>query len=76
MQRFLDLSNLCEKAAIECSFYEQSLLLKIPTKHNRFEPGSIFTPANFSYEINTILREMKVIFKIIDTLKLNQDIGL
>jgi hypothetical protein len=41
-----------------------------------FDTGSIFEPATFTQEIQLILNEMNVIFKIIDELKLNEKTGL
>lgn len=61
---------------LQASFYENRLLIMIPSDKNRFEVGSIFKPATFEAEIKTIVREMREIFGIIDTLKLDQDIGL
>ncbi|MGE0755267.1 MAG: DUF3137 domain-containing protein [Alphaproteobacteria bacterium] len=76
MERLLQLSELFGSKAIQCSFYDNRLLLMISSKENRFETGSIFEPATFVDDINTILREMQLIFQIIDILKLHQRTGL
>lgn len=76
MQRLLDLVELLKAHGVECSFYKEKLLIMLPSKKNFFEPGSIFEPATFEKDIATILQEMKIIFDIINILKLNQNIGL
>jgi hypothetical protein len=77
MERLLGLSSLFSKqGVIQCSFYLNKLLLMIPSDKNRFEVGSIYQPATFVDDINHILKEMAIIFQIIDTLKLEQKTGL
>lgn len=76
MQRLLELSQLFGTGNIQCSFYENRLLLMLSSKENRFEVSSIFKPATFVDDINTILQQMHVLFRIIDVLKLDQKIGL
>lgn len=61
---------------VQCSFYDSSLLLMIPTIVDRFEPTSIYSPATFLDDIDQILREMAEIFGIIDALKLDERTGL
>jgi hypothetical protein len=76
MDRLINLADIFGGKGIQCSFYDDKLLFMIPSKQNRFETGSIFTPATFEPEINTILAEMSEIFQIIDVLKLNEHTGL
>jgi len=77
MERLLELSSLFSKqGVIQCSFYLNKLLLMIPSDKNRFEVGSIYQPATFVDDINHILKEMAIIFQIIDILKLEQKTGL
>ncbi len=76
MERLIQLSELFGLSKIECSFYDDKLLISIPSKIDMFETSSIFEPATFEEDIRTILTEMKLIFQIIDILKLNQKIGL
>ena len=76
MERLLKLTALFGEKEIQASFYDDKFLIMIPSRKNRFEAGSIFSPATFEEEINTILAEMNDIFQIVDTLKLNQIIGL
>ncbi len=65
-----------ERRGLQASFYDDKLLIMIPTQKDRFEPASIFIPATFEAEINIVLGEMNQIFQIVHMLKLNQDIGL
>ena len=77
MERLLELSSLFSKqGVIQCSFYLNKLLLMIPSDKNRFEVGSVFQPATFVDDVNHILKEMAIIFEIIDILKLEQKTGL
>lgn len=48
----------------------------IPVKRNLFEPGSIFKQEDFVDDSKSFLKDMNIIFQIIDILKLNQNIGL
>lgn len=76
MERLLTLANIFRSGALQCSFYDDKLLLMIPSDQDRFETGSIFKPATFVDEINTILQELPMVFRIIDVLKLDQRTGL
>jgi len=75
MERLLKLADLYSKK-IECSFYDEMLVMKIAVDHDLFETSSIFVPATFEHDIKTILKEMEQIFAIIDILKLNMKTGL
>lgn len=76
MERLLHVAETFRGGALQASFYDDCLLLMIPTRDNRFEPGSIFAPATFVGEADTILREMAEIFAVVDVLKLNERTGL
>ena len=76
MQRLLDLSAVLQGSKLQCSFYDDKLLLMVASNHDRFETASIFEPATFVPEINTVLKEMSLIFQIVDVLKLDQRTGL
>ena len=52
------------------------LLLKIPLKQNLFEPGPIFEPEDFIDDSKSLLKELNLIFSIVDILKLNMKINL
>ncbi|MFM7631554.1 MAG: DUF3137 domain-containing protein, partial [Alphaproteobacteria bacterium] len=76
MERLQGLSHLFGGADIQASFYNQNLLLMIPLKKRYFSTGSIFQPATFTEEIQRILEEMNLIFKIIEELKLHEKTGV
>ncbi len=76
MERLMELRAVFHKAPIQGSFFDDKLLLTIKTGQDRFETASIFRPATFVREINTILKEMPAIFRIIEVLKLDQRTGL
>jgi hypothetical protein len=76
MERLQGLSNLFWGADVQASFYNQNLLLMIPLKKRYFSAGSIFQPATFTEEIQRILEEMNLIFKIIEELKLHEKTGV
>lgn len=60
----------------QCSFYNDKLLFAIPSLQNRFEIGRINQSMTFVPEINEILMQMRLIFSVIDTLKLDETTGL
>lgn len=76
MQRLLDLCKVMGSRDIACSFFEQKLLITVATSHNYLAPPSAFRPVNFEDDFQKVVKEMQIIFDIIDTLKLDMDIGL
>lgn len=76
MQRLLDLKNALDGKGLQCAFYQKKLLIMVSSKHNYFETSSVCEPATFVNDINIILREMAVIFDIINILKLHERTGL
>ncbi|MGB2220525.1 MAG: DUF3137 domain-containing protein [Henriciella sp.] len=76
MQRLLALRTRYGGKAIECSFYQNKLLMMVPMRLNLFEPGSVFETEDFIDDARSLLRELHSIFQIIDALKLNQKTGL
>lgn len=76
MERLIKLREVLDVRAIEFSLYNNKLLILVPRDIDRFEIVSILRPTNFEEEIKILLAEMESIAQIIDTLKLNQRIGL
>ncbi len=76
MDRLLGLRESLGGKSLECSFYDRSLLMMIAVDRNLFEPGSVFDPEDFVDDARALLRDMQIINEIIDTLKLDQNIGL
>ena len=50
--------------------------MMISISRDLFEPGSIFEPEDFIDDAKHLLKEMAGIFQIVDTLRLDLDIGL
>lgn len=76
MERLLQLTESFGGKGIECSFYKNKLLIMIPIKRNLFEPGSIYQSEDFVDDAKSLLKEMNLIFQIINILKLDQNIGM
>ena len=81
MERLVELEDLFAASNggycdIQCAFKDGKLLFAIPTMKEWFATGSVFKPANFTDEINAILKEMDQLFAIIDVLKLDDRTGL
>ena len=62
--------------SIQCCFYNNKLLMMIPIEKDMFEPGSIYEAEDFIDDSKSLLKELSLIFNIIDTLKLNIKINL
>jgi hypothetical protein len=76
MERLLKLAALIGDGKLQCSFYDNKLLIMVPSSHDRFETSSIFKPSTFVEDIHTIIEEMREIFAIVDMLKLHERTGL
>ena len=61
--------------SIQCCFYNNKLLMMIPIEKDMFEPGSIYEAEDFIDDSKSLLKELSLIFSIIDTLKLNMEIN-
>lgn len=76
MTRIMALKNRLGAGSVEFSFFDNKLLLMIETSKNYFEVSSLFIPATFEADVDSIYDEMNLIFSIIDELKLNERTGL
>ena len=76
MQRLKELVANFNSDSLQCAFYKQKLLIMIPISQNLFEPGSVLEPKDFVNDAKSLLKDMQQMFSIIETLKLDQDIGL
>jgi len=76
MERLLSLHKIFGGSNIQCSFYQNKVLIMVASKENRFETSSIYQPATMEHEVATLLTEMNEIFQVIETLKLDEKIGL
>jgi len=70
MERIASLSNMFDGAKVQASFYNNKLLLMVPTKKNMFEPQSIGKPVSFKEDIEMLMAEMAIIHEIVDLLEL------
>lgn len=76
MERLKELAETFGGKSIQCCFYNKELFMMIPIKKDMFEPGSIFEPEDFIDDSKNLLKELNLIFNIIDQLKLNMKINL
>ncbi len=76
MERLLNLVEAFDGKSIECSFYDNKLTIMVAIKKNLFEPGSIYESEDFADDSKTLLKELNMIFCVIDILKLDQNIGM
>jgi hypothetical protein len=76
MERLLELAEIFENAKIELCFENENLLMTIPLRKPIFEPGPVTEPETFIDDAQSLLKEMHLIFQIIETLKLNMKLNL
>jgi hypothetical protein len=76
MERLLELAEIFENAKIELCFENEHLIITIPLRKPIFEPGPITQPEDFIDDAQNLLKEMYLIFQIIETLKLNMKLNL
>lgn len=76
MERMLKLRDLYEGKSIQFSFYQNTLLLAIPTRQNMFEANSFFRTNTDKAKIDLVFEQFYTIFSIVKLLKLNQRIGM
>ena len=71
MERLNELAEIFGGKSIQCCFFKSELFIMIPLKKDMFEPGSIFEPEDFVDDSKSLLKELNLIFSIVDVLKLN-----
>ena len=76
MERLNELAEVFGGKTNQCCFFRNELLIMIPIKQDMFEPGSIFEPEDFVDDSKSLLKELNLIFGIVDILKLNMKINL
>ena len=76
MERLDELAEVFGGKNIQCCFFGNELFIMIPLKKDMFEPGSIFEPEDFIDDSKSLLKELNLIFSIVDTLKLNIQLNL
>lgn len=75
MERIIALEDLFD-GKIQCSFFDDTLMIKLTTDKEFFDISSIKEEINLIPDINLVLEEMKLIFQIIKILKLDKKTGL
>jgi hypothetical protein len=76
MERLMSLSKLFDNAKLECSFFDNRLLLLVPTKKHFFSVPSFFRRLDLVAACKLIVTNINLIFEIIEILKLNQQTKL
>ena len=76
MERLLELIEIFDNAEIQLCFENDHLLMVIPLRKPIFEPGPITEPEDFIDDAQSLLKEMHLIFQIIETLQLNMKLNL
>ena len=76
MERMLKLRDLYEGKSIQFCFYNNMLLLAIPTKQNMFEANSFFGSNVDKQRVDLVFEQFYTVFSIVKLLKLNQRIGM
>ena len=76
MERILQVADIFKSTGIQCSFFEKHMFLMLPLKKNMFEPHPVYKKVLEYKDIVHFAAEMQSIFRIVDILKMNQDIGM
>lgn len=76
MDRLLKVNEAFNSKNIQCAFFNNKLLITIPTTNNLFEPKGVNHSIINTEDFKKFLGQMNSIFQIIDILKLNLRIGL
>lgn len=76
MERLLKLADKFGGKGLQCSFFNNSVFIMIPTSKKMFEPCSPFKSQNFIDDSKLLLAEINLMHQIVDILKLNNNIGM
>lgn len=76
MERILNVKKLFHGSKIEFSFFDNQLLILVPTSKDMFETTALFRPSVSYGKMREVVSQFYSIFSIIDLLKLNQKIGM
>lgn len=71
IQKFLDLAELFSNQ-IECSFFENKLLITIDKKADSFEFNSIFKKTDYYQDCLSVMKQINSLLEIIEILKLDE----
>ena len=76
MERLKSVETSFGTKGIKCSFFENTIMLAIPTNKDLFELGSLYCPIQKSKEIAKTYDQIKSIQNMIKHFKLNEKVGL
>lgn len=76
MERFKNIKLAFRASKIEASISEQGILLAISTNRDLFKVGKLWRPVADYEQFKTMMEEFASILELIDTLKLEQNIGM
>ena len=76
MERLKSVETSFGTKGIKCSFFEDTIMLAIPTNKDLFELGSLYCPIQKSKEIAKTYDQIKSIQNMIKHFKLNEKVGL
>ena len=76
MERFKNIKLAFRASKIEASISEQGILLAISTNRDLFKVGKLWRPVADYEQFKTMADEFASILELIDTLKLEQNIGM
>ena len=76
MERFKNIKLAFRASKIEASISEQGILLAISTNRDLFKVGKLWRPIADYEQFKTMMEEFASILELIDTLKLEQNIGM
>ena len=73
IQRLIDIEKQFDGKKMACSFYDNNMLIMITSKRSKVRASSIYKPATFEQDANTLRTQISEIFQIIETLDLEQN---
>ncbi len=76
MNRLIKLSKFFGSKSMECIFDNNKLFIRVSGEKSLFNSGSIYQPVNFVEDSKILLKEMNIIFNIVDSLKISHNIGM
>lgn len=76
MENLRHLSIRFDNAKVEAAFYNKHLILKIPYKKSFLEPYGLLNRATFIEESKIVIKDVQMVFEIIESLKLDIKTGL
>jgi len=76
MARLLELQEALDGSAITAGFYDRQLFMMVPMRRLPFEPPGALEPVDLRSDFDRFIKEMRLLFTIIDTLRLDNDTGL